>query len=187
MYTSYSSAYRKHFKRPQTISPKTNFVWGSDVAYMLPYRDANNGYAYFVVFVDIFSRYAYAQPLKDLKARSMLEAMQLVFASVQPKNLFTDSGVEYTNRIVQRFLNIKSINHYVSRNEKKVAHAERLIKQLNRKLAQYMNHTNSNIWINVLQDIFRAYNISYHHSIQMTPNDARKPENNFKVWDNQYN
>ena len=71
--------------------------------------------------------------------------------------------------------------------EKKVAHAERLIKQLNRKLAQYMNHTNSNIWINVLQDIIRAYNNSYHHSIQMTPNDARKPENNFKVWNNQYN
>ena len=48
----------------------------------------------------------------------------------------------------------------MSRNEKKVAHAERLIKQIKRKLIQYMNEKNSHRWIDVLNDVINAYEIN---------------------------
>ena len=125
-YTSYVGVRRK-FRRPQVISPKTNFIWGSDVAYMLAFSKSNDDYSFFVVFIDIFSRYAYAEPLKSLKGRSMLVTMQDVFSQEQPRLLFTDSGTEYVNRNVQNYLKSQDIHHYVSRNEKKIAHAKTLI------------------------------------------------------------
>ena len=177
---------KKKFKRPKTISPRTNFIWGSDVAYMLAFKEENDNHPFFVVFIDIFSRYAYAEPLKNLQARTMLSAMQEVFEDVQPNLLYTDAGSEYVNRAVRQYLKIKNIKHYISRNEKKVAHAERLIKQIKRKLFQYMSEKNTHRWIDVLPDVINAYNNSFHRAIKMTPKQARAKKKNYKVWTNQY-
>lgn len=184
-YTSYFPR-KINFKRPRTISPRTDYIWGSDVAYMLAFSDDNDDFAYFTVFIDLFSRFAYAEPLKSLQARAMLNAMQEVFSDRQPQVLFTDAGSEYVNRIVKHYLKSKNIRHYVSRNEKKVAHAERLIKQVKRKLIQYMKEKNTLRWIDVLQDVITAYNNSYHRIIRMTPEQARDQEKQFEVWNNQF-
>ena len=132
-YTDYLPAIRK-FQRPKTISPKVDHVWGSDVAYMLPFSEHNDGYAYFVVFIDIFSRYAYAHALKTLRGKEMKDVMTSIFTQRKPKKLFTDGGSEYNNSNVERYLKIQDIQHYTSKSEKKVAHAERLIKQLKKGL-----------------------------------------------------
>ena len=63
--------------------------------------------------------------------------------------------------------------------------SERLIKQLKRKLLQYMNEKNTYEWVDVLPDVLRAYNNSYHRVIQMTPSQA-KSANQYTVWANQY-
>ena len=183
-YTSYFPIRRK-FKRPRTISPAVNYVWGSDVAFMLPFAEHNDGYAYFMVFVDVFSRFAYAAPLKTLRAKEVLEVMKSVFEHQKPRFLYTDSGSEYTNQLVQRYLQQENIRHYTSKSEKKVAHAERLIKQIKRKLLQYMNEKNTNNWVDVLPDVLQAYNNSYHRVIKMTPAQAQSADQ-YTVWSNQY-
>ena len=183
-YTAYYPVKRK-FKRPRTISPGVNVYWGSDVAYMLPFTEHNDDYGYFAVFIDIFSRYAYAEPMKTLRGKEMVDVMERVFVNESPQFLYTDSGSEYTNKLVQAYLKRKNITHYTSKNEKKVAHAERLIKQLKRKLLQYMNEENTNRWVDVLQDVVQAYNNSYHRVIKMTPVQA-KTADQYVVWSNQY-
>ena len=183
-YTSYFPL-KRNFKRPRTISPSVNAFWGSDVAYMLPFAKHNNGYGYFVVFIDMFSRYAHAEPLKTLRGIEMANTMKKVFSKDQPRSLHTDSGSEYTNKIVQNYLKQKNIRHYTSKNEKKVAMSERLIKQLKRKLLQYMNEKNTHEWVEVLSDVVHAYNNSYHRVIKMTPAQA-KTTDQYTVWANQY-
>lgn len=183
-YTEYFPVRRK-FKRPRTISPRINYVWGSDVGFMLPYADQNDDYAYLVVFIDLFSRFAYVEPLKTVRGAEMLETMKEVFAKDSPRSLYTDSGSEYKNVQVQRYLKSQNIKHYTSRSEKKVAHAERLIKQLKRKLLQYMNEKNTGRWIDVLDDVVHAYNNSYHRVIKMTPTQAKSTDQ-FTLWNNQY-
>ena len=183
-YTSYFPVRRK-FKRPRTVSPAVDYYWGSDVAYMLQFADENDGYGYFVVFIDLFSRFARVKPLKTLRGREMVDVMKLVFATRQPRYLYTDAGSEYTNRQVQSYLKNESIRQYTSRNEKKVAHAERLIKQLKRKLLQYMNEKNTYKWFDVLSDVVQAYNNSYHRVIKMTPAQAQRADQ-YTVWANQY-
>ena len=183
-YTAYFPLRRK-FKRPRTISPRVGAFWGSDVAYMLPFVQHNDGYGYFAVFIDMFSRYAYAEPMKTLRGREMVDVMKSVFQKDKPKALYTDSGTEYTNKLVQNYLNQQKIKHYTSKSETKVAMSERLIKQLKRKLLQYMNEKNTHEWVEVLPDVLQAYNNSYHRIIKMTPSQA-KTANQYTVWSNQY-
>ena len=183
-YTAYFPLKRK-FKRPRTISPRVNSIWGSDVAYMLPFAEHNDGYSYFVVFIDIFSRYAYAEPMKTLRGREMVDVMKTVFEKDRPRSLYTDSGSEYTNKLVQNYLQQQNIKHYTSKNETKVAMSERLIKQLKRKLLQYMNEKNTYKWTNILADMVQAYNNSYHRIIKMTPAQAQTADQ-YTVWANQF-
>ena len=183
-YTGYFPLTRK-FKRPRTISPRVNHIWGSDVAYMLAFVKHNDGYGYFVVFIDMFSRYAYAEALKTLQGREMLVVMKNLFEKESPRSLFTDSGSEYTNKLVQNYLEQQNIKHYTSKNETKVAISERLIKQIKRKLLQYMNEKNTYKWVDVLSDVVQAYNNSYHRIIKMTPSQA-KTADQYTVWSNQY-
>ena len=183
-YTAYFPI-RHNFKRPRTISPRINYVWGADCAYMLSFAEHNEGYGYFVVFIDMFSRFAHATALKTLRGPEMLSVMTATFEEQSPRNLYTDSGTEFTNKLVQRYLKHKDIHHYTSKNEKKVAHAERLIKQIKRKLLQYMNEKNTHKWIDVLDDVLHAYNNSYHRVIKMTPSQAQQADQ-YTVWSNQY-
>lgn len=184
-YTGYFPITRK-FRRPRTISPRVNYVWGSDVAFMLPFSDKNDNYAYFVVFIDLFSRFAYAEALKTVRGSEMLTTMKHIFDKDSPRRLYTDSGSEYTNKPVERYLKSENIKHYTSKSEVKVAHAERLIKQLKRKLLQYMNEKNTGRWIDVLADVVNAYNNSYHRVIKMTPTQAKNDADQYTVWANQY-
>ena len=183
-YTSYHPFKRK-FKRPRVIVAKVDDVWGTDVAYMVPYEKSNEGYAFFVVFIDIASRYAWSYPLKTLRGLEMKSTIQRVFEIAKPLKLFSDQGSEYKNKWVQNYLKSEDVDYYYSLNEKKVAHAERLIKEIKLKLTKYMNENNTFEWVSVLDDFVNNHNNSYHRVIRMTPAQARTADP-YTLWENQY-
>lgn len=184
IYTSFRPVNRK-IKRPKTISIERDFIWGSDVAYMQRFEKNNKGFGYFVVFIDLFTRYAWVYPLKTLRGVEMVQTLKKVFAIEKCKTLFTDSGTEYLNRSVSTYLKSIDVKHYNSKTDKKVAHAERLIKQLKRKIFQYMDEKNTYTWTSVLPDVVSAYNKSVHRIIKMTPTEARTADQ-YTLWSNQY-
>ena len=183
-YTSYHP-YKRKFRRPRVVVANVDDVWGTDVAYMIPYEKQNDGYAFFVVFIDIASRYAWAYPIKTLKGIEMTAVLRQVFENAQPQQLFSDQGSEYKNRWVSTYLKSQDIEHYYSLNEKKVAHAERLIKEIKLKLSKYMSENNTAAWISVLDDFVNNHNNSYHRSIGMTPSQARNADS-YTLWVNRY-
>ena len=75
---------------------------------MVKYKSDNNDYAYFVVFIDIFTRYLYTAPLKSLRAEEMVLVFQNLIREIdeKPKILRTDQGSEYKNRPVNRLLTL---------------------------------------------------------------------------------
>ena len=183
-YTSHRPYIRK-FKRPRTIVPYKDAVYASDVAYMTRYTDQNDSYGYFVVFMDMFTRFAWAYTLKTLRGLEMVETLKLLFAHNKCEKLFTDKGSEYVNKAVKAYLSKEKVHHYQSLNEKKVAHAERLIKQIKKKLTKYMKENNTHRWVDVLDDVIQGYNSTYHRIIQMSPNEAQEAEQ-YTLWNNQY-
>ena len=183
-FTSYRS-YKQKFRRPRVVVPYVDAVWGTDVAHMTQFAKDNDNFGYFVVFIDLFSRFAFASPLKTLKGVEMKATLQELFTKGKCEKLFSDRGTEYVNKVVENYLKSENVQHYTSLNEKKVAHAERLIKNIKKKLFKYMNYKNTRRWVDVLEPFIQAYNNTYHRTIQMTPAEARKSDS-YTVWTNQY-
>ena len=67
---------------------------------------ANGGYRYIMVFIDCFSKVAWAEPMKRKDGMSSLKAFEGAFHTMQeiPQSLITDRGLEYYDGRVQSFL-----------------------------------------------------------------------------------
>ena len=154
---------------------------------MVKYKSENNDYAYFVVFIDIFTRYLYTSPLKSLRGEEMVFVFQSLIREIdeKPKILRTDQGSEYKNRSFNRLLNEKQIKHLYTYYETKANYAERVIKTIKTKIMKYLSEKNNLKWIDILSDLTYGYNNSVHRSIKMTPKDA-KSKNQYLVWKAQY-
>ena len=59
--------------------------------------------------MDLFSRYAWALPLKSKSAQDVLTALKKIFAERRPSELFqTDEGKEFFNKPVGDYLVFKN-------------------------------------------------------------------------------
>ena len=63
-YTKYRHA-KRHFKRLTAFAKQINEIWCLDLAFMYKLLDTNNGVKYFLVFVDLLSRFVRVQPMKS--------------------------------------------------------------------------------------------------------------------------
>ena len=97
-YTTFHSGQRT-FRRPKVLAFTRNCQWDSDTANMVKYKSDNNEYAYFVVFIEIFTRYLYTAPLKTLRGEEMVVVFQRIIREIdeKPQILRTDQGSEYKN------------------------------------------------------------------------------------------
>ena len=183
-YTSFRPV-RYKFKRARVISPYKNYLWMTDTANMLRYADSNNGYSYFVVFIDTFTRYLLAYPLKTLKGTEMVDAIKQAFTRQKCDILYSDAGTEYTAKVVEKYLKKENVKQYFSRSDTKSSMAERVIKTIKGKLHRYMEEKNTFTWYDVLDDFVVSYNNSFHSAIKMTPTQAQNADQH-TVWKNQY-
>ena len=63
-YTLHKPA-RRHYKRNKTIVLGIDDQWQADLVDMSAYAKSNQGYRYILTVIDVFSKYAWAQPLKQ--------------------------------------------------------------------------------------------------------------------------
>ena len=56
---------KRKFQRGRMIVAGIDDQFDADLASFISYADENDGYKYLLVVIDIFSRYAWVQPLKD--------------------------------------------------------------------------------------------------------------------------
>lgn len=110
----------RKFKRTQVVVPEIGYQWDADTAVMTSFLKDNDSYGYFLFVIDVFSKYAWAVPLKSTKGVEMVHALSSVFSSTTPpQKLRTDKGSEFYNKPVRDFLKEKHVTHFFSRNEKK--------------------------------------------------------------------
>ena len=178
---------KKHFKRPRVIVSEKNQQWDCDTLNMSFYRKSNRDYAYVLVCIDIFTRYAFTQPLKSLEASSLKEAFENIFMyNEPPKSIRTDSGSEFANSLIRSYFNELQIRFFQSRNEVKTNYSERLIQTLRVRMGRAMNSKNTFNWVDDLQQITQGYNESKHRSINCTPLEAMCLKDKALLWHWQY-
>ena len=154
---------------------------------MVKFKSENNDYAYFVVFIDIFTRYLYTAPLKTLRGDEMVNVFQRIIRETdeKPEILRTDQGSEYKNHSFNNLLNENKIKHLYTYYETKANYAERVIKTIKNKVMKYLSEKETLRWIDILPDLTYGYNNSIHRSIYMSPEDA-KSKNQYLLWKFQY-
>lgn len=153
-------------------------------AYGKPY---NNNYNYIMVLVDVFSKRAFACPMKTLKDFESLSAMEKMISDCDsiPDILITDRGLEYFNFKMKSFFERKNIRHYALGGKHKASVAERFIRTLKTRLEKYFWHIKKPKWIDILDTIMSNYNGTYHRSIKMAPKEVSL-ENRKEVFRNLY-
>uniref|UniRef100_A0A1Y1N5I8 Integrase catalytic domain-containing protein n=1 Tax=Photinus pyralis TaxID=7054 RepID=A0A1Y1N5I8_PHOPY len=186
-YTVHKPVKRK-FQRNKYIVNNMFELWQADLCDMRSLAKNNRGYNYILTVIDVFSKKAWARPLKQKTANSIIEAFSSIFEECDntPENIQTDKGKEFVAASVQQFFKKYNINYYVTHNpDVKACIIERLNRTLKTKMHRYFTYKNTFKYVDVLQDLVSAYNKSYHSSIKMAPDDVNE-ENILKVWQNLY-
>jgi len=189
-YTVLNQAKRK-FKKLKVVSPFINYLWDLDTAAMTFYvkgkkekqsfQQQNRGFKYFLVAIDVFSKFLWTYPLKTLKANEMTPILRQLLNIKKPDFIRTDRGSEFKNAQVQALLRRANVGHILTLNETKANFAERVIRTIKDKIGKYLEEEESHEWIDVLPKITKSYNKTYHRSIKKAPSEVRKADE-IAIW-----
>ena len=132
---------------------------------MLPFKKYNEGYAYIMVGLDVFSRFAFAQSIKSKKGKIVTEAFKAMTQERAPMYLKTDKGKEFLNKHFQEHLKKKGIILFTGENIK-CSLAERFNSTMHSKMWRYFSHYKTYTYIDVIQDLIHSYNYTFHRALR---------------------
>ena len=176
----------KNFTRRQIIVPGPFHSISADLIDYQSYSRINSGYNYILTVIDMFSRMAFARPLKTKTALEVSEALDEIISSMQfvPKFFTSDKGREFDIRnqyfhgvIVEKFHMVV----YFTTGIKKNSMVERLNRTLKERLERFFSETGRKRWIDALPDFISNINNSINRTIGMRPVDVTL-ENADKIW-----
>lgn len=167
-------------KRNPIVVSYIDEQWQADLVDMQEYKSANDGYVYILTVIDIFSKYAWAIPMKNKTGLSVKAGFEKIFEDRIPSKLQTDKGKEFINTTCKALYNKFNIVFFTSKSPGvKCAVVERFNRTLKSKMFKFFTSNGTRRYIDVLQSFVHAYNKTYHRSIRMSPesvNDHRKNE-----------
>ncbi|GFV05404.1 putative uncharacterized transposon-derived protein F54H12.3 [Trichonephila clavipes] len=164
---------RFKFQRRKTLSYGIGDLIQSDLVDMSKFSRQNKGIKFLLTSIDVFSKKAYVQALKNKSANVVLEAFQKLLKQIGPiKHLQTDQGKEFYNKKLQNLFTKNKINHYSSHSEYKASVVERFNRTLKNKLFRIFTHRGSYKYIDTLSRVLKSYNDSIHRSTSFAPNQV---------------
>jgi transposase InsO family protein len=101
----------KKFPRRKTFSKGIDDLFQADLADMRNLASNNDGNSYILTCIDVFSRYAFAVPVKDKRGSTVAAAFEKIFAERVPNMLQTDRGTEFYNVRVQELFKKNGVRH----------------------------------------------------------------------------
>lgn len=178
----------RRFQRNKYVVDNIDDLWQADLNDVKHIKKQNDGFNYILTVIDVFSKFAWALPIRSKTGTSICDAFSTILKTSKriPVNLMTDKGTEFSNRLFQQFLNKKSIGYYHSNNpDTKAAIVERFNRTLKTKLWRYFTKHSTARYIDVLQDVVDSYNSAVHSTIKIAPRDVSE-HNVLQVWENAY-
>lgn len=164
---------RKPKEFPPVWANGVDDVWGMDLADMAQWHASNDGYKYILVIVDVFSRYAWAFPLKTKTATEVWDAFARVAGEGRPHAIWVDRGGEFYSKMWDGRLDRLDIGRYSTGGVYHVSIAERFIRTLKQRIWFEFVRDMTREWVSRLDRIVADYNKTEHSTIGMTPTEAR--------------
>jgi len=156
--------------------------WQADLVDMQSYTHENDGYKYILTVIDMFSRYAWAEPLKSKAASHVKEAFERIFRlGRKPMKCQSDQGLEFESGTMKAFFQSHGIEQFSVKSQFKAAMVERFNRTLKTRMWKYFTHFNTHRWVDVLPKLLDSYNNSIHRAIAQAPATVTK-DNEMALW-----
>ena len=169
---------RRRFPTVPVIVGGLDDQWVADLVKVQPLAKYNRGIRYLLTVLDVLSKYAWVQPLKDKTGVALVHAFEKILKEGRhPNRLQTDRGKEFYNRTFQRWLDEQGIQHFSTEGDAKASVVERFNRTLKERLYRYFTAVNTLRFDDVLPELVQGYNATRHRSIGMAPQDV--------TWDNE--
>ena len=178
---------RYKFPRQRVLVGGIDHQWQADLADMNSVHKENPNSRYLLTCIDVFSKYAWAIPLKKKTGSAVAEALETIFSEGRiPQTLQTDQAKEFLNEPGQKLLKKEKVHFFTTFNvETKASIVERFNRTLKTRMWKYFTENNTRHFEDVLASLVHAYNHSFHRSIGRAPVEVT-PENEEEVWQTLY-
>ena len=174
------------FPRNRVVVEGIDDQWDVDLMDLGNLSKYNDGYAYVLTVIDVFSRYAWLVALKTKQSKDVLEGLKSVFKlGRKPTRMRTDPGGEFVNKKMEKYLKSVDVIHVVTSSEKKANYVERLIRTLKARMFRYFTRKQTYKYVDILQDLVKSYNDTFHRTIKMSPAQVNV-DNEAMLWKRQY-
>jgi len=175
----------KHkFKTRRVLVSGVDAQWQADLVDMQKLKSVNKNMNYILTVIDIFSKYAWAIPIRNKTGYEITNAFKKILTERVPKKLQTDKGLEFINKSTQDLFRQHKIHWFTTENETKAQVVERFNRTLKSKMWRYFTEKSTRKWIDIVDDLVENYNSSYHRTIKMTPKEGSLHKNRSKIYSN---
>ena len=162
------------FERQKVIVNHLNEIHSTDIVDMTQYSKINKGYEYIFTNIDVFSKIAYAFPLKSKKIGDIKPCFEKIFESNKPKFIWSDKEPAFLSKEMQQFFKDNNVKIYHTNSHLKAVVIERFNRSLRELMMKEFVKNNNTIWYNILPKLIKIYNNRYHSTIRMKPVEVNK-------------
>ena len=157
------------FERQKIIVNHINEIHSTDLVDMSQYSKMNKGYKYIFTNIDVFSKIAYAFPLKSKKIHDIKPCFEKIFKNNKPKYIWSDKEPAFLSKEIQQFFKDNNVKLYHTNSHLKAVVIERFNRSLRELMMKEFVKNNNTIWYNILAKLIKIYNNRYHSTIKMKP------------------
>ena len=162
------------FERQKVIVNHINEIHSTDLVDMTQYSKMNRGYKYILTNIDVFSKYAYAYPLKSKKIHDIKLCFEKIFKNNKPKYIWSDKEPAFLSKEMQQFFKDNNVKIYHTNSHLKAVIIERFNRSLRELMMKEFVKNNNTVWYNIIPKLIKIYNNRYHSTIKMKPIEVNK-------------
>ena len=162
------------FERQKLIVNHINEIHSTDLVDMTQYTKMNKGYKYIFTNIDVFSKIAYAFPLKSKKIQDIKPCFEKIFKNNKPKYIWSDKEPTFLSKEMQQFFKDNNVKIYHTNSHLKAVVIERFNRSLRELMMKEFVKNNNTVWYNILPKLIKICNNRYHSTIKMKPMQVNK-------------
>ena len=178
------------FRRERIIPLFKDETWSADLIDKSSLGKYNNNYKFILTVIDMFTKYAWAIPLKNKSGLSITNGFKIVLdehpqggsESRKPENLWVDRGSEFYNKTFKSLLKEYETKLYSIYSDLKAVFIERFNKTLLHSINKSIFINGDGNWVNILNDAVITYKHNIHSTLNTTPVDASNNPDKVKYY-----
>lgn len=156
---------KKVFPRRKVHAALKDEVWSMDLVEMREWASDNDGEKYMLTVVDVFTRFAWARPMKTKTAIDTFAAFISIVSESrrQPRKIWVDQGSEFYNSVFKKWMAAQSppVVMYSTFGESKSVIVERWNRTLKTWMWRRFTEENTRRWVSMLPSLVHRYNIAF--------------------------